>query len=261
MKAKPEERALARAWDGFDAYLFDIDGTLLNCTDATHYFAFCDALKKLSGRELTLEGVTAHGNTDVGILRDALIRAGVPDSHWRGRLRETCDGMGEFVATRQDELCMTVLPQVREVLQHLKRRGAVLGVATGNLERIGSLKLRRAGLLDYFDFAGWSDGHEYRTDVFRSAIAKARKACGGCTTICVVGDTPADISAAHENDLPVIAVATGIYSFGELQGEEPELCVRSMDELLGTHPELTEKKCGDSSPTAQNDTGIRHVLK
>ena len=232
MKAQPQERSLGRAWDAFDAYLFDIDGTLLNCTDATHYFAFCDALKKLTGRELTLEGVTAHGNTDVGILRDVLLRAGVPEGEWRGRIRETCDGMGEFVAARQDELCMTVLPQVREVLGHLKARGAVLGVATGNLERIGALKLQRVGLLDYFDFAGWSDAHEYRTDVFRAAVEKARALCREDAAICVVGDTPADVRAAHENELPVIAVATGIYSFEELQRERPELCVPSMEELL-----------------------------
>ena len=232
MKTQAEERSLGRAWDAFDAYLFDIDGTLLNCTDATHYFAFCHALKKLTGRALTLEGVTAHGNTDVGILRDVLLRAGVPEGDWRGRIRETCDAMGEFVAARQDELCMTVLPQVREVLGHLQQRGAMLGVATGNLERIGSLKLRRVGLLDYFGFAGWSDEHEYRADVFRAAIEKARALCQDDAATCVVGDTPADVRAAHDNELPVIGVATGIYSFEELQRERPELCVRSMEELL-----------------------------
>ena len=61
-----------RAWDEYDVYLFDIDGTLLECRDAVHYFAFCAVLDSLAGRPLTLEGVTAHGNTDIGILRDAL---------------------------------------------------------------------------------------------------------------------------------------------------------------------------------------------
>ena len=43
-----------RAWDSYDAYLFDIDGTLLNCTDAVHYFAFCDTLTMLARRPLNL---------------------------------------------------------------------------------------------------------------------------------------------------------------------------------------------------------------
>jgi phosphoglycolate phosphatase len=223
---------LGRAWDAFDAYLFDIDGTLINCTDATHYFAFCEALQKLSGRELNLDGITAHGNTDVGILRDVLTQEGIPEAEWRGRVREACGGMAAFVEQRADQLCTTVLPQVREVLEHLRARGAVLGIATGNLERIGRLKLQRAGLLDYFQFGGWSDDYEYRADVFRGAIAKARALCRPDASLCAVGDTPTDIHAAHENELPVIAVATGIYSFEQLSEKQPELCIRSFEDLL-----------------------------
>lgn len=223
---------LGRAWDAFDVYVFDIDGTLINCTDATHYFAFCDVLQWLSGRELTLEGVTAHGNTDVGILRDALMLAGIEEKMWRSRLGETRARMADFVEERKTELCVTVLPQVREVLQHLHARGALLGVATGNLERIGKMKLERAGLLECFDFAEWSDGYEYRTDVFRGALEKARRICGPDAALCVVGDTPADVSAARQNGLPVIATATGIYSAQRLEQEQPEMCVRSLAELL-----------------------------
>jgi phosphoglycolate phosphatase len=223
---------LERRWDEFDAYLFDIDGTLINCTDAIHYFAFRDALKTLSGRELTLEGVTAHGNVDNGILRDALQRAGVPDERWRHRLPEIHRGMADFVEARRDELCTAVLPHVPEVLAHLRARRATLAVATGNLERIGKLKLERAGLLQYFDLGGWSDAHEYRSDVFRAAVEKVRQTCGPAASICALGDTPADIRAAHDNILPVIAVATGIYSFDQLTTERPELCLHSFAELV-----------------------------
>jgi phosphoglycolate phosphatase len=55
-----------RAWDEFDAYLFDIDGTLINCRDAVHYFAFCESLTRIAGRPMNLDGVVAHGNTDAG---------------------------------------------------------------------------------------------------------------------------------------------------------------------------------------------------
>ena len=223
---------LGRDWDAFDAYLFDIDGTLINCTDATHYFAFTHALKLLSGRDLTLEGVVAHGNVDVGILRDALGRAGVPESEWRPRLAEAQAAMGSFVHEHQAELCMDILPQVRQLLEHLRGRGAKLAVATGNLERIGQLKLERAGLWQYFDFGGWSDAHEYRSDVFRAAIEKMRTVAGENATMCVLGDTPQDIRAAHDNDLPVIAVATGIYSFEQLSEERPEMLLRSFAELF-----------------------------
>ena len=225
---------MKRDWDEYDGYLFDIDGTLLHCTDAVHYFAFCDALESLAGRPLNLDGVTAHGNVDVGILRDALLLAGVGDEVWRPRLAEAQTRMADFVEKRKGELCATVLPGVPEVLTHLRARGAVLGVATGNLEAIGRLKLAHCGLLKMFAFGGYSDAYEYRREVFGGALAKARELTGADGAICVVGDTPEDVRAARANGLDVVAVATGIYSFEELLVEAPDRCLRSMQELLRT---------------------------
>jgi phosphoglycolate phosphatase-like HAD superfamily hydrolase len=220
------------SWDSFDAYLFDIDGTLLHCSDAIHYFAFCDALQALSGRSLSLEGVTAHGNTDVGILRDALSLAGVAEAKWRPRLTGIRTRMCRFVEARKDELCAAALPCVPELLAHLGNKGATLGIVTGNLREIGRMKLQCAGLLDYFNVFGWSDNFEYRVDVFRSAVEQIRAAMPLTAKICVVGDTPADVLAARANGLPVIAVATGVYSREQLLLEEPDLCLRSFQELF-----------------------------
>ena len=220
------------SWDDYDAYLFDIDGTLLQCTDAVHYFAFCEALTSVAGRSLNLDGVVAHGNVDVGILRDAFQLAQVPEERWRPRLAEIRSSMCDFVQQHTAELCIRVLPLVREVLAHLRGRGAVLGVATGNLERIGEAKLSHCGLLPCFDFGGYSDAYEFRRDVFRGSLAKARALAGEQASVCVVGDTPEDIRAAHSNELPVIAVATGIYSYQDLLTEAPEWCVGSFEELM-----------------------------
>lgn len=218
-------------WDQFNAYLFDIDGTLLRCTDAVHYFAFCDALSAIAGRPVTLEGVAAHGNTDVGILRDAFAIAGVSEDHWRPRLEEIKRAMCDYVQARKQDLCAVVVPGVRQTLEHLRGKGAVLGVATGNLQATGRLKLESAGLLSYFQFGGWSDTFERRADVFRAAVAQARGLAGQAASLCIVGDTPSDISAAHQVGVPVIAVATGIFSFDVLCAESPELCVSSLQEL------------------------------
>lgn len=225
---------LPHAWDAFDAYLFDIDGTLLHCADAVHYFAFCETLSSIAGRPLTLEGVTAHGNTDVGILRDVLALAGVSEEHWRSQLEQIKQRMCDAVRARKQEVSATALPGVVHMLEHLRGKGALLGVATGNLRATGQIKLERAGLHSYFSFAGWSDDFEYRADVFRAAAAQARGLAGESASICVVGDTPADVRAARSNRLPVIAVATGIFSAHDLRKEVPDWCVSSLQELLGT---------------------------
>lgn len=221
-------------WDGYDAYLFDIDGTLLHCTDAVHYFAFCDVLTTLAGRPLNLDGVVAHGNTDTGILRDALRLAGVPEAQWRAQLPQAYTAMCAHVEANKADLQPVVLPSVKVLLERLRGLGAALGVATGNLAGIGALKLSRCGLLEGFDFFGYSDGMDSRAEVFASALAKARAFAGAHARVCAVGDTPADIEAAHANGLDVIAVATGIYSREQLLQHGPNLCVGSFVELFIT---------------------------
>lgn len=223
---------LERPWDEFDAYLFDIDGTLLNCTDPVHYFAFNDALSAIAGRPVTIDGIVAHGNVDVGILRDAFAQADISEHVWRPRLPEILSRMCKFVSDRQEELCISVLPGVCGVLEHLRARGAILGTATGNLEIIGKTKLNRAGLLEFFHFGSWSDACETRVEVFRHAATIAADMAHGSKSICVIGDTPADIQAAHANDLKVIAVATGIFNRQTLADQHPDLLVHSLTQLI-----------------------------
>ena len=223
-------------WDKFDAYLFDIDGTLLQSADAVHYFAFCEALELLAGRPLNLDGVVAHGNTDVGILRDALSLADVPQAAWRPRIFEAQAAMGRYVDLHRNELSISVLPDVTQTLQHLQSAGALLGVATGNLEHIGKIKLQQCDLAAYFSFGAYSDAYEYRRDVFRAGLSQARAIAGEQARVCVVGDTPADVQAAHDNGLPVIAVATGIYPWERLAQDKPEWCLASLTDLApGLH--------------------------
>ena len=223
---------LSQAWDGFDAYLFDIDGTLLNCQDAVHYFAFCDALSAVAGRAVNLDGVVTHGNTDEGILRDAFSLAAVEEKFWRGKMVEVREQIGAQVEANREELRIDVLPGTRRLLQHLRDRGAVLSTATGNLTRVGEAKLARCDLRGFFQYGGYSDGCETRSEVFRRALAQVRGAVGNAASVCVVGDTPADVQAAHANGLEVIAVATGIFSREQLEAEAPELCVSTLEELF-----------------------------
>jgi len=123
------------------------------------------------------------------------------------------------------------MPGVEEALKHLARKGAVLGVASGNLEMIGWIKIEQAGLREWFRFGGFSDHFPIRAELIGQAAAKARELTGK-SNICVVGDTPRDIEAARANFLSVIAVATGHYSFDELVKLQPEACATSLTDLL-----------------------------
>ncbi len=222
------------AWDSQDAYLFDIDGTLLHSRDRVHFDSFFSSVHRVTGFEVTLAGIVLHGNTDTAILREACLQAGVPADVLEERLDAILAAMCHSVAERRHELDPVVMPGVKEVLQHLAHRGALLGVASGNLETIGWIKIEQAGLREWFRFGGFSDYFPVRSEMIGHSARKARELAGRDAAVCVVGDTPRDIEAAHSNSLPVIAVATGRCSFDELLECKPEACVTSLADLLAS---------------------------
>ena len=223
-------------WDRQGAYLFDIDGTLLRSRDRVHYDSFFAAVEHVLGRPLLLDGVTLHGNTDPGILRDAFRLSEMDESGWRPHLQRIFSHMSEGVTARQTEMDLQVMPGVEAMLAYLQKQGAALGVATGNIETIGWIKVAQAGLRDWFTFGGFSDEFEVRSEMIRHALAIARQQAGTGkdASVCVVGDTVHDVTAARANGLPTIAVATGNYTFDELIEAEPEVCATTLEALLAT---------------------------
>lgn len=219
-------------WDAQGAYLFDIDGTLLRSRDRVHYDSFFAAVEHTVGCPLVLDGVVLHGNTDPGILRDAFRLAGREDASWRAQVPRIFEHMSRGVTARQGEMDLVVMPGVEATLAHLQAGGAALGVATGNIETIGWIKVAVAGLRDWFTFGGFSDEYEVRSDMIRNALALALEAAGPGATVCVVGDTVHDVTAARVHGLPTIAVATGNYTFEQLMEAEPEVCATSLQALL-----------------------------
>jgi phosphoglycolate phosphatase-like HAD superfamily hydrolase len=103
------------------------------------------------------------------------------------------------------------------------------------------MKVEEVGLREWFRFGGFSDRFMVRSEMVADAAAQARELLSSHplpmtekteARVCVVGDTPRDIEAARANGLPVIAVATGNYSFDELAALEPEVCASSLADLL-----------------------------
>jgi phosphoglycolate phosphatase len=218
-----------------DAYLFDIDGTLLNTRDAIHYFAFRNALKQIYGFDATIDGVPVHGNTDIGILRAVCRLQGVKDSDFDRDLPRINEMMSAEVQERQAEIRADLCPSIRDVLERLYDSGKLIGVVTGNFEKIGWTKLSATGLRKFFHFGSFSDQTERRADIFRNGIAEVRRRLGPKATIYVIGDTPSDIEAAKEVGIPIVAVATGIYSQDKLQALRPDVCLSCCSELLATN--------------------------
>jgi phosphoglycolate phosphatase-like HAD superfamily hydrolase len=219
-------------WDAQAAYLFDIDGTLLRNRDRIHRDSFAIGVQQVTGLDVLQHLFLTPGGTDPAILREAFERAGIPREDYEPKWGLMLEAIHKTFEQRRHMMDIYLMPGVEETLAYLARHGAALGVATGNLEAIGWAKLEEVGVRDWFRFGGFSDDYPNRSDLIGNAVCKARELVGRDAPVCVIGDTPRDVEAAHANGLPVISVATGRFSFETLLELRPDACATSLADLL-----------------------------
>lgn len=215
-----------------DAYLFDIDGTLLNSRDGVHYNAFHAAVREVYGIDSRIDGVPVHGNTDLGILRAVARRAGLSDAEFASKLPAAIECMCAEASRNAAGMAPQLCPSIRELLTALRAASKLLGVVSGNLEPIGWLKLEAAGVKEFFAFGSFSGRRELRREIFAHGLEEVRRRLGGSARACFVGDTPADIEAARLVGSPILAVATGIFTRADLLAHAPDACVACCSDLL-----------------------------
>jgi len=206
---------------------WDIDGTLLTTAKAG-VFAWEDAVRELTGREFDLVSMRIAGLTDFQIAERTFDTLGIEaDAQF---LRRFVDRYGELLPASLPRKQGSVMPNVREILEHLRGRSDVRSyLLTGNTRAGARAKLTHYNLIQYFPDGAFAEDTGDRGSIARRALALARQ--GGAVdegAIFVIGDTPHDVECARAIDARTIAVATGGYALEELQAHHPW---RALNEL------------------------------
>ena len=207
--------------------LFDIDGTLVRRAGPHHRQALVDAVREVTGRKSTTEGIPVQGMLDPDILTCMMKAAGLDEETIRAAMSRVIDVAQDVYQAEVPDLRDKTCPGVVPLLEHLTRDGRVLALVTGNLTRIGWRKLERAGLRHYFRFGAFGEMAATRGGLARLAIERARaeKLIGPGDAVALIGDAPQDIEAAREAGARSIAVRTGISSAGLLEALSPDLLI------------------------------------
>jgi phosphoglycolate phosphatase len=202
---------------------FDIDGTMLS-TGGAGQRAMELALVEEFRIRFPFEGVLTAGRTDRGIADEIFARYKLVDSPAERErfMRSYLERLPDCLQTLPGEL----LPGVKDLLHHFQHDVSVhLSLLTGNYVEGAWIKLRHFGIDHFFETGGFGDDHAHRNDVARLALDNVRlhlKYHVPDRAACVIGDTPADISCARSVNARAVAVATGMYSFAELQTHQPD---------------------------------------
>ena len=199
---------------------WDIDGTLLTTARAGVY-AWEDAVRELTGREFELAKVRIAGLTDYQIAVKTFESMGIETDEVF--LRRFVDRYGELLPGSLPRKQGRVLPNVREILEHLQRQENIRSyLLTGNTRAGARAKLTHYDLMHFFPDGAFAEDAGERSAIASRALELARRAAPVADDrLFVIGDTPHDIHCANAIGARTIAVATGGYSLDELREHNP----------------------------------------
>jgi len=199
---------------------WDIDGTLLTTAKAG-VFAWEDAVRELTGREFELVRMRIAGLTDYQIAAHTFETLGIEtDVQF---LRRFVDRYGELLPASLPRKQGRVLPNVREILEHLDGRPDVRSyLLTGNTRAGARAKLTHYNLTQYFPDGAFAEDTGERASIAVRALELAKQGGGVAEDgVFVIGDTPHDVECARAINARTIAVATGGYTIEELEAYHP----------------------------------------
>ncbi len=137
---------------------------------------------------------------------------------------------------REGMAASEVYPGIRELLESLRKEGALLAVATSKPEPQAVRLLEIQGLLEDFDVVSGSDPdesvpHHSKGPIIASALERLPLEAGAELTAVMVGDRKFDVEGAARHGMPCIGVTWGYAPDGELQQEGAASIVSTAEEL------------------------------
>lgn len=199
---------------------WDIDGTLLT-TGKAGVPAWEAAVREVIGLGFELSSIRVAGLTDYQIAVRTFEMLGV-DPH-ESAVRAMVRRYEEMLPATLPLKRGSVLPNVREILEHLEPRTDVRSyLLTGNTRGGAQAKLRHYQLAHFFPDGAFAEDAGERATIAARALELARRAGPVADdSVFVIGDTPHDIHCANAIGARTIAVATGGYTVEELGEHRP----------------------------------------
>ena len=199
---------------------WDIDGTLLT-TGKAGVPAWEAAVKAVTGRDFQLSSIRVPGLTDfqIAVRTFEILGVETTDETLRRMVRLYEEGLPAALPLKHGR----VLPNVREILEHLRGRDDVRSyLLTGNTRGGAKAKLTHYDLFKYFPDGAFAEDTGARATIAARALELAGRAGPvALDRVFVIGDTPHDVDGATSIGAKTIAVATGGYTLDELASHRP----------------------------------------
>lgn len=215
--------------------LFDIDGTLIYHADSFHFEEqYEHAMEKVYGVKHPFVMHVYNGTVERYIAWDMARQHGITRSEFLKKFPQYIEAMHDLLESKvgKEKLFVPIGSAVSLVEKLASHDDWILGIITGNAERIARWKLEHTGLSSYFHFGLFGDAADDRMELAGMVFEKAKKQLGvdlAPQDIVVIGDTIYDIRCGKAIGAKTIAVTTGFHIEREtLAAEKPDYLVDSL---------------------------------
>lgn len=198
--------------------LWDIDHTLINTRGVGRELSAA-AFARTTGQPMTIQA-KIDGMTEPVIFRETAKLHGLITD--REDFERFAQALAEEHQTHATDLRERghALPGAAAALEALHACGARQTVVSGNIRAVSEIKLQVFGLDRHilWDLGAYGEDDDNRPELVRLSLQRAGTAPVDAV---LIGDTPADIDAAHKNGMRVIAVASGRSDHETLRSHQP----------------------------------------
>jgi HAD superfamily hydrolase (TIGR01509 family) len=186
----------------FSCIIFDLDGTL-SLTNELIFASFNHIAQRYTGKVFSPSEITAMFGPPEEYAVEHIVG--------RERLQQAMDEFLKFYDEHHPVMARAH-EGMRDILAQVKRHGVVLALFTGKGKHTTMITLKHLGLQQYFDLI--VTGHDVQKHKPSSeGIQKVLKIVGlEPQEVLMVGDSVADVNAAHEAGVKIAAVLWDSYS-------------------------------------------------
>lgn len=209
----------------YEAYLFDLDGTLINSEEMI-IACFEHSMKEAGDYSIAAEQVLSH----IGIplkKQFEIYLDGRPSKHSIEDLLEI--HMQFQLKIWKDHL--KLYPKALEVVKELHKRGKKLALVTSRRKATCDLYTKHFGLFDYFEVIMTPESSEkHKPDPEPANIALSKLGVKASDTL-FIGDAIFDIACGHAAGCETAYVSWGFRKVEDLE-PSPDYLLKSFEDLL-----------------------------
>jgi pyrophosphatase PpaX len=201
--------------------VFDLDGTIVDSVELI-VISFKHAMREVLGREVSRQEAIAYVGRP---LREQML-AFSPE-----RADELVASYREFNHREHDRM-LKLYDGIPHLLDSLQRAGIKVGLVTSKSRYTTKMAFDLTGIEGYFDATICAD-ESARNKPHPDPILLCLERMGVAPAeAAYVGDSPADIQAAHAAGVEAVAVAWGVFELDALTAEKPDRVVHTIPELM-----------------------------